>query len=228
MAEHRPKLGKPAIQPHCAAILTAEERHVSKARDHEAYRQAGNWKLVQNVYARPAPPTAPSPSRRACLPDNPVGFIQKYSALQPRERSLIGAFRPMQDGAVGLKATEALGDLVADVAGLDAREDEGIGIARDLGAGGTSAGRRPGRPPHQTASRRQWRARAQASGLPAVASWESLTVPPLPEPLVEKLSSATFGSMPKNCAQRADSTATSASFCAAEKTTLPSLSTVSS
>ena len=33
-----------------------------------------------------------------------------------------------------------------------------------------------------------------------VASWLSLTVPPLPEPLVEKDRSATFGSMPKNAA----------------------------
>ena len=62
----------------------------------------------------------------------------------------------------------------------------------------------------------------------AVASWLSLTVPPLPEPLVEKLSMATFGSMPKNAAVRADSTATSASFCAPEKTTSPvALSSVS-
>ena len=54
-----------------------------------------------------------------------------------------------------------------------------------------------------------------------VASWLSFTVPPLPEPLVEKESSATFGSMPKKAAVRADSTATSASFCAPENTTAP-------
>ena len=61
-----------------------------------------------------------------------------------------------------------------------------------------------------------------------VASWLSWTVPPLPEPFVEKDSSATFGSMPKNSAVRADSTATSASFCAAVKVTSPvALSTVS-
>ena len=45
---------------------------------------------------------------------------------------------------------------------------------------------------------------------------------------VEKLSMATLGSMPKKRAVRADSTATSASFWAAETVTLPSLSTLSS
>ena len=39
---------------------------------------------------------------------------------------------------------------------------------------------------------------------------------------------ATLGSMPKKRAVRADSTATSASFWAAETVTLPSLSTLSS
>ena len=61
-----------------------------------------------------------------------------------------------------------------------------------------------------------------------VASWLSATVAPLPEPLVEKESMATFGSMPKILAVRAVSMATSASFCAAETVTLPSLSTLSS
>lgn len=61
-----------------------------------------------------------------------------------------------------------------------------------------------------------------------VASWLSWTVPPLPEPLVEKDSMATLGSMPKNSAVLAVSTATSASFWAAVKVTLPSLSTESS
>ena len=61
-----------------------------------------------------------------------------------------------------------------------------------------------------------------------VASWLSATVPPLPEPLVEKLSMATFGSMPKVSAVLAVSMATSASFCAAENVTSPvALSTVS-
>ena len=62
----------------------------------------------------------------------------------------------------------------------------------------------------------------------SVAFWLSATVPPLPLPFVEKDSSATFGSMPKNSAVRADSMATSASFCAPEKVTSPvALSTVS-
>ena len=61
-----------------------------------------------------------------------------------------------------------------------------------------------------------------------VASADRGTVAPLPEPLVEKLSMATLGSMPKKRAVRADSTATSASFWAAETVTLPSLSTLSS
>ena len=52
-----------------------------------------------------------------------------------RDRVIDGRVQALQDGAVGLKAAESLGDLVADVASLDAREDEGVGIARDLGAG---------------------------------------------------------------------------------------------
>jgi hypothetical protein len=46
-----------------------------------------------------------------------------------------GGVQALQDGAVGSEAAQALGDLIADVAGLDLREDEGVGIARDLGAG---------------------------------------------------------------------------------------------
>ena len=45
-----------------------------------------------------------------------------------------GCVQTLQDGAVGLKAAEPLGDLVADVAGFDAREDEGVGVACDLTA----------------------------------------------------------------------------------------------
>ena len=36
-----------------------------------------------------------------------------------------------QDRAVGIKRAEALGDLVADVAGVDVGEDKGIGVAAD-------------------------------------------------------------------------------------------------
>lgn len=46
-----------------------------------------------------------------------------------------GRVQALEDGAVGFIAAQALCNLIADVAGLDAREDEGIGIARDLGAG---------------------------------------------------------------------------------------------
>ena len=61
-----------------------------------------------------------------------------------------------------------------------------------------------------------------------VASWLSATVPPLPEPLVEKLRTATFGSMPKILAVLAVSTTTSASLAAAGILTSPvALSTVS-
>ena len=45
-----------------------------------------------------------------------------------------GRVQTLQDGAVGLKTAEPLGDLVADVAGFNAREDEGVGVARDLAA----------------------------------------------------------------------------------------------
>ena len=61
----------------------------------------------------------------------------------------------------------------------------------------------------------------------AVALRTRSTLAPLPEPLVEKLSMATLGSMPKTLAVLAVSTATSASLAAAGRITLPSLSTVS-
>ena len=37
-----------------------------------------------------------------------------------------GSGQTLQDGAVGLEAAQTLGDLVADVAGLDCGEDEGV------------------------------------------------------------------------------------------------------
>ena len=46
-----------------------------------------------------------------------------------------GSGQALQDGAVGLEAAQTLGDLVADVAGLDGGEDEGVGIACDRGSG---------------------------------------------------------------------------------------------
>ena len=61
----------------------------------------------------------------------------------------------------------------------------------------------------------------------SVASRDRATVPPLPEPLVEKDRTATFGSMPKALAVFAVSIATSASFWLPFRVTLPSLSTES-
>ena len=40
-----------------------------------------------------------------------------------------GSSQTLQDGAVSLKATQTLCDLIADVASLDGGEDEGVGIA---------------------------------------------------------------------------------------------------
>ena len=42
----------------------------------------------------------------------------------------------LEDGAVGLGATEALDELVADVAGLEVGEHEDVGVTRDLALGG--------------------------------------------------------------------------------------------
>ena len=46
-----------------------------------------------------------------------------------------GGVQALQDGAVSGEAAQTLGDLIADVAGLDLREDEGVGVTGDLGAG---------------------------------------------------------------------------------------------
>ena len=46
-----------------------------------------------------------------------------------------GGVQTLQDGAVSGEAAQTLGDLVADVAGFDAGEDEGVGVAGHGGAG---------------------------------------------------------------------------------------------
>ena len=45
-----------------------------------------------------------------------------------------GSVQALQDGAVSCVAAQTLGDLVADVAGLDAGEDEGVGLTSHLAA----------------------------------------------------------------------------------------------
>ena len=40
-----------------------------------------------------------------------------------------GGVQALQDGAVGVEAAHALADLIADVAGVDVGEDEGVGVA---------------------------------------------------------------------------------------------------
>ena len=45
-----------------------------------------------------------------------------------------GSVQALQDGAVGSVAAQTLCDLIADVAGLDAGEDEGVGLTGDLAA----------------------------------------------------------------------------------------------
>ncbi|CAN4006297.1 translation initiation factor IF-3, partial [Dysosmobacter welbionis] len=51
-----------------------------------------------------------------------------------------GGVQTLQDGAVSLKGTQTLGDLVADIAGVDVREDEGVGMAGHLGVRALGAG----------------------------------------------------------------------------------------
>ena len=46
----------------------------------------------------------------------------------------MGAFRPLQDGAVSCITAQTLSNLIADVAGLDAGEDEGVGLTSHLAA----------------------------------------------------------------------------------------------
>ena len=46
-----------------------------------------------------------------------------------------GSSQTLQDGAVSLETAQTLSDLVADIAGLDGGEDEGIGVACNRGAG---------------------------------------------------------------------------------------------
>ena len=45
-----------------------------------------------------------------------------------------GSVQALQDGAVSSIAAQTLCDLIADVAGLDAGEDKGVGLASDLAA----------------------------------------------------------------------------------------------
>ena len=44
-----------------------------------------------------------------------------------------GSVQTLQDGAVSCITAQTLSDLIADVAGLDAGEDEGVGLTGDLG-----------------------------------------------------------------------------------------------
>ena len=105
----------------------------------------------------------------------------------------------MQSG----EATQALGDLIADVAGLDLREDEGVGVASHLGAGGTAGpprGRRQRQtvisPPMASSGQRPWPSQA-------------FSPCPRPLPLAGTLGGvaqkAILGSMPKVAAVLAHS-----------------------
>jgi hypothetical protein len=51
--------------------------------------------------------------------------------LQPRERSFTGLATALEHGAEGVGAGEPLGDLVADVAALEIREDQDVRVALD-------------------------------------------------------------------------------------------------
>ena len=63
------------------------------------------------------------------------GHLVDFLGVAAAGQVVDGRVQTLQDRAVGRKAAQTLRDLVADVAGLDAREDEGIGVTRDRGAG---------------------------------------------------------------------------------------------
>jgi hypothetical protein len=63
------------------------------------------------------------------------GHLVHFLGVAAAGEVVDGGVQALQDGAVGSEAAQALGYLIADVAGLDLREDEGVGIAGDLGAG---------------------------------------------------------------------------------------------
>ena len=62
-----------------------------------------------------------------CGGDN--GHLVDLVSVAATGQIIDGRGQALQDGAVGLEAAQALGDLVADVAGLDVGEDEGVGVA---------------------------------------------------------------------------------------------------
>ena len=82
------------------------------------------------------------------------------------------------------RSRQALGDLIADVAGLDLREDEGVGVASHLGAGELLLAHHGGDAASNCISPSM-----ASSGAAALAFSQAFltlsTASPLPEPLVE-------------------------------------------
>ena len=92
------------------------------------------------------------------------------SQSAPRERSLAGRREALQDRPEGLGPTDALRDLVGDVAGVEAREDEDVGLPGDDATPAPCAARRRRRRRRRTAARRRWRGRGAAPGRRRTAS----------------------------------------------------------
>ena len=63
------------------------------------------------------------------------GHLVDLLGVAAARQIIDGGVQALQDGAVGLKAAQTLGNLVADVAGVDVGEDKGVGVTGNLGAG---------------------------------------------------------------------------------------------
>ena len=63
------------------------------------------------------------------------GHLVDLVGIAATAKVVDGSSQTLQDGAQSLVATQTLGDLVTDVAGLDGGEDEGVGVAGNGRAG---------------------------------------------------------------------------------------------
>ena len=112
------------------------------------------------------------------------GHLIDFSRITAAGKVVDRGVQTLQNRAVSREAAEALGDLVADVAGLDLGEDEGVGIARDLAAGELQLA-----DDRETAASNCISPSIATSGAfsfaMAVALRTRSTLAPLPEPLVE-------------------------------------------
>ena len=116
-------------------------------------------------------------SGKSCRDDGHlIDFLRVAAAGEVVDRGI----QTLQDRAIGSEAAEALGDFIADVAGLDLGENEGVGITGDLAA----------RELQLADNRANCISPSMATSgafslAMAVASRTRSTLAPLPEPLVE-------------------------------------------